>query len=173
MKFSKNVNNKKFAPKLIFFNEKKIVKDSDSFWYRKLTLKVKRLGDFALFDTFPLSQFSKFKNFLWVCCFLGKNLSNFVTSIWKLHNPYWHNIALWTILIWSKQHYFQKLKCARPQNLRQMSTRNFRRQCQKLKHGQPFLHPHQEIAKKMKKCNSRIRNCTWKFRLVSLIHINT
>ena len=68
----------------------------------------------------------------------------------------------------SKQHYFQKLKLARPQNLSQMSTRNFRRPCQKLKHGQPFLHPHQEIVKKTKKCNSRIWNCTWKFRLVSL-----
>ena len=28
---SKNVNNKKCAPKLIFFNEKKIEKDSDEF----------------------------------------------------------------------------------------------------------------------------------------------
>ena len=28
---SKNVNNKKFAPKLIFFNAKKIEKDSDNF----------------------------------------------------------------------------------------------------------------------------------------------
>ena len=28
---SKNVNNKKCAPKLIFFNEKKIEKDSDNF----------------------------------------------------------------------------------------------------------------------------------------------
>jgi hypothetical protein len=40
---SKNVINKKCAPKLIFFNEKKIEKDSDNFWYRKLTLKVGRL----------------------------------------------------------------------------------------------------------------------------------
>ena len=91
MMLSKNVNNKKCAPKLIFFNEKKIEKDSDNFWYRKLTLKVGRLGDFALFDTSPLVQFSKFKNFLWVCWFLGKNLSNFVPPIWKLHNPYCHN----------------------------------------------------------------------------------
>ena len=88
---SKNVNNKKCAPKLIFFNEKKIEKDSDNFWYRKLTLKVGRLGDFALFDTSPLVQFSKFKNFLWVCWFLGKNLSNFVPPVWKLHNPYCHS----------------------------------------------------------------------------------
>ena len=58
--------------------KKKIEKDSDNFWYRKLTLNVKRLGDFALFGTSPLTQFSKFNNFLWVCWFLGKNLSNFV-----------------------------------------------------------------------------------------------
>ena len=32
---------KKCAPKFIFFNEKKIEKDSDNFWYRKLTLKVR------------------------------------------------------------------------------------------------------------------------------------
>ena len=75
---------------MIFFNEKKIEKDSDNFWYRKLTLKVGRLGDFALFDTFPLVQFSKFKNFLWVCLFLGKNLSNFVPPAWKLDNPFYH-----------------------------------------------------------------------------------
>ena len=41
MKFSKIVNSKKCAPKLIFFNEKKIEKDSDNFWCRKLTLKVR------------------------------------------------------------------------------------------------------------------------------------
>ena len=92
---SKNVNNKKCAPKLIFFYEKKIEKDSDNFWYRKLTLKVKRLGDFALFDTSPLIQFSKFNNFLWVCWFLGKNLSNFVPLVWKLHNRYCHNMYLY------------------------------------------------------------------------------
>ena len=36
---SKNVNNKKCAPKLVFINEKKIEKDD--FLHRKLTLKVK------------------------------------------------------------------------------------------------------------------------------------
>ena len=41
MKFSKNINNKEHAPKLIFFNEKKIEKDSVNFWHRKLTLKVR------------------------------------------------------------------------------------------------------------------------------------
>ena len=38
---SKSVNNKKFAPKLVFFNEKKIEKYSDDFLHRKLTLRVK------------------------------------------------------------------------------------------------------------------------------------
>ena len=33
------------------------------------------------FDTSPLTQFSKFNNFLWVCWFLCKNLSNFVTPL--------------------------------------------------------------------------------------------
>ena len=38
---SKNINNKKCAPKLVFFNEKKIEEDFDDFWRRKLTWKVK------------------------------------------------------------------------------------------------------------------------------------
>ena len=39
---SKNVDNKKCAPKLIFFNgKKKNGKDSDNFRHKKLTLKVK------------------------------------------------------------------------------------------------------------------------------------
>ena len=97
---SKNVNNKKCAPKLIFFNEKKIEKDSDNFWYRKLTLKVRRLGDFALFDISPLTQFSKFNTFLWVCWFLGKNLSNFVPLVWKLHNRYCHSTYVVEIKSW-------------------------------------------------------------------------
>ena len=67
-------------------------KDSENFWHRKLTLKVKRLGDFAFFDTSPLTQFSKFYKILWVCCFLGKNLSNFVPPVWKLHIPYCHTV---------------------------------------------------------------------------------
>ena len=62
---SKNV--KQCAPKLVFFNEKKIQKDSIDIWHRKLTLKFK-------FWHF----FSKFNNFLLVCWFSGNNLSNFV-----------------------------------------------------------------------------------------------
>ena len=41
MKFSKIVNSNKDNPKLIFFNEKKIENDSNNFWHRKLTLKVR------------------------------------------------------------------------------------------------------------------------------------
>ena len=85
---SKNVNNKKCAQKLKFFIEKKIEKDSDDFLHRKLTLKVKIL---TLFESLPLIQNSKFSNFLLVCWFLGKNLSNLVSPIWKLHNLYCHS----------------------------------------------------------------------------------
>ena len=45
----------------------------------------------TIFDSSPLLQNSKFNNFLWVCWFLCKNISNFVPLIWKLHNPYCHN----------------------------------------------------------------------------------
>ena len=33
------------------------------------------------------TQFLKFNNLFW---FLGKNISNFVPPIWKLHDPYCH-----------------------------------------------------------------------------------
>ena len=127
---SKNVNNKKCAPKLIFFNEKKIEKDSDNFWYRKLTLKVKRLGDFALFDTSPLTQFSKSNNFLWVCWFLGKNLSNFVRPVWRLHNPYCHRpTAISKIFEVSEikvlKALIMKSRCKKTQNLVKIIGQNF------------------------------------------------
>ena len=44
-----------------------------------------------IFDTSPLTQFSKFNYFLWVCWFLGKNISDFVPPVWKFHNSYCHN----------------------------------------------------------------------------------
>ena len=52
---------------------------------------------FASYWGSPLVQFSKFKSFLWVCWFLCKNLPNFVSLPWKLHNPYCHNIG-WQIM---------------------------------------------------------------------------
>ena len=42
LKFSKNANNKKCAPKMIFLNENN-QKDSDKFRHRKSTLKVRKL----------------------------------------------------------------------------------------------------------------------------------
>ena len=47
-----------------------------------------------------LTQFSKSNNFLWVCWFLGKNISNFVPPAWKLYNPYCHNIYSGEDRIW-------------------------------------------------------------------------
>ena len=81
---SKNFNNKKCAPKSVFFNEKKMrkirmISDIEN-WLWSLIL--------ALFDSSPLIQNSKFNNFFWVCWFFCKNLSNFVPPAWKLHNPY-------------------------------------------------------------------------------------
>ena len=67
---------------------KKNQKDSDDFWHRKLTLKVK----FWYFLTAP--HYSNFQNLVisfeysW---FLAKNLSNFVSLPWKLHNRKCHN----------------------------------------------------------------------------------
>ena len=45
----------------------------------------------AFFDTSPLTQFSKFNNFLWVCWFLGKNLFNFVPMLENFKTLYCHN----------------------------------------------------------------------------------
>ena len=67
-----------------------------------MTLKVKRLGDFALFDTSPLTQFSKFNNFLWVCWFLVlyPPFENSTTRIAIMHHPL-ESIYCWQICLWS------------------------------------------------------------------------
>ena len=44
----------------------------------------------AFFDTSSLNQFSILKDSLWVCWFLGKNFSNFVSPTWKLNSPYYY-----------------------------------------------------------------------------------
>ena len=80
MILSKNVNDKKCAPKLIFFNEKKIEKDCDDFWHGKLTLKVK-FWHFLKPPHYTNSQNSIIVCGMWVCWFLGKNLSNFVPPL--------------------------------------------------------------------------------------------
>ena len=51
-----------------------------------------KLWFFASYRGLPLVQFSEFNNFLWVCGFLCKNLSNFLYLVWKLHNPYCHSV---------------------------------------------------------------------------------
>ena len=58
---SRNVNNKKCAVELVIFNLKK-------------DFKIPMI--LAFFDTSPIHQFPNFNNFLWVCWFLAKNLSN-------------------------------------------------------------------------------------------------
>ena len=40
------------------------------------------------FPITPILKIEKKKN-LWVCWFLGKNLSNFVSFAWQLYNPYY------------------------------------------------------------------------------------
>ena len=91
---TKNVNNKKCAPKFIFFNEKNQNGFGD-FWHRKLTLKVK----FWYFLTAP--HYSNFQNLVisfeysW---FLDKNLSNFVSLPSKLHNRECHKLRKWHFL---------------------------------------------------------------------------
>ena len=83
---SKNVNNRKCAPKLILFNWKKMRKIPMIFDI-EINFESQIL---AFFDTSPLHLFSKFNNILWVCWFLGKNISNFVHPAWKLVNLYCH-----------------------------------------------------------------------------------
>ena len=57
---SKNVNNKICAPKLILFNENFFWKDSDNFWRKKFTLKVK---NFQFLTTFTQLN-ARIKEFL-------------------------------------------------------------------------------------------------------------
>ena len=65
MMLSKNVNNIKSAPKLVFFNEKKLRKIPMTFDVENGLCK----SNFGIFDTSPLHQFSIFNNFLLVCWF--------------------------------------------------------------------------------------------------------
>ena len=77
---------KNCGPKFVFFN-KKIDKDSDDFWCRKLTLKVK-FWHFLTPSHYTNSQNSIISfDYSW---FLGKNLSNFIYPDLKLHNLYCH-----------------------------------------------------------------------------------
>ena len=75
-KWFKNWCYQKMSSKIDILNEKKLRKIWLIFhienWLWEQIL--------ALFDTSPLTWFSKFNNFFLVCKFLGKNLSNFENS---------------------------------------------------------------------------------------------
>ena len=87
MKFSKNINSKKCAPKIIFFNEFFFQKDSDDFWHRKFTLKVQKWYFLKNCHQMETQNLVISFDYSW---FLGKNLYNFIPPVWKLHNPYCH-----------------------------------------------------------------------------------
>ena len=64
-------------------------------WYSSMKKKLRTVPMiFDIENWLWKSNFGTFwqlaNNFLWVCWFLGKNLSNFVSPVWKLHNPYCH-----------------------------------------------------------------------------------
>ena len=94
MKFSKNFNNKKRAPKLIFFNEKKIEKESDNFWQRKLTLKVRNwLFSIAWFradvDLTKFFSYGRVLNYSTIWC----------RSWWKILKCYLIHTSSWRALL--------------------------------------------------------------------------
>jgi hypothetical protein len=89
---SKNVNNKKCAPKFVLFS-----KNLDDFWHRKLTLKV------IFRHFFTSSHYTNSQNSMIsfdYSSFLANNLSNFVSLPWKLHNRYCHSPESY----WSNNH---------------------------------------------------------------------
>ena len=53
-----------------------------------------------------LVQFSKFNNFLWVCWFLFKNHSNFVSPSWQVDNLHYHtwqySLPIWNTILFHK-----------------------------------------------------------------------
>ena len=85
---SKKVNNKNVLLNS-YSSVKKNLKDSDDFWHRKFTLKVK-------FWHFGTPHYTNLQNsiisFEYVCWLLAKNLSNFVSLPWKLNNRYCHTM---------------------------------------------------------------------------------
>ena len=72
------------VPKLRSVAQNDLIHPSFSIFYTK-KIKIINLKNqtFASFWVSQLVQFSKFKKFLWVCWFLGKNLSNFIPPTWK------------------------------------------------------------------------------------------
>ena len=90
-------SNRGYKIRKIFTQESTYSKEN--YWISRLWLKgrCQRVPKFDFQSQFSMSKiiwiFLKFNNFLWLYWFLGKNLSNFVPPIWKLHNPYCHTYA--------------------------------------------------------------------------------
>ena len=82
---SKNVTNKKCAPKFVFFHENKFRKFFDlKNWLWK--------SNFCTFWHLPFTPISKIQWFHLTT--VAKNLCNFVSLPWKLHNQYCHSTHL-------------------------------------------------------------------------------
>ena len=47
-------------------------------------------SNFVTFWNLPIKPILKINNYLWICWFSSKNLSNFVPPVWRLNNPYYH-----------------------------------------------------------------------------------
>ena len=91
MNLSKNIKERKCVPKTVLFNVKK-----RNFWCRDLTLKVRFLHLLTKHNSLPREN--------WL---LVQNLSNSVTLIWKLANPYFHTKQYCRSKTgWSKNTYF-------------------------------------------------------------------
>ena len=107
MKFSKNVNNKKHAPKLIFFNEKKKLRKIRIIFDIENWLWKSEIGNFRSLD---LEWVLIYQNFFFMKkCYLSLNWATiWCGSCWKILK--WHlNCSTYTII--SKV--FQKWKITR------------------------------------------------------------
>ena len=82
LKSAKNAFYKKGAPKLIFFNEKKIQKDSEDFWHRKFTLKIQNWHFLTNCDWTETQNLVISFDYSW---FLAKNLAYDECWIMKFH----------------------------------------------------------------------------------------
>ena len=86
---SRNVYNKKWAPKLVFFNENKweklrkipMIFDLENWLWK---------SNFGTFWHLPINPILKIQQFPLSMLILRQTLSNFVPPVWKLDNPYYH-----------------------------------------------------------------------------------
>ena len=91
----------------------KIEKDSDNFWHRKLTLKVK-FWHFLIARHYSNSpNLVILFDYSW---FLARNLSNLLSLPWKLHNRYCHTtysilVVQKLCLLFQKCRIFAMYKC--------------------------------------------------------------